>query len=228
MPKSATVHSSAVIPAAASFRDGDVLLLREPGFAANAVIGCVQRRLLRDLGCAPRVAGDCARYTHVALLFQVVSGEWMIVEMTWPRCRTRPLGELPPGTLCLARRPQSLHPDPSAVGGAVSEDADAGACHAACLDALRDALARRRYPTMELLSYWCWSWPCKLLGRKFREVFRDREADVCSGSVWRWLRGAGLFPEDEGTCDARPEAWYPARLAAETLRFRTVASWRVP
>ena len=61
------------------------------------------------------------------------------------------------------------------------------------------------------------------MGRKFREVFRTERADVCSGSVWRWLRSAGMFPEDDGTCDARPEAWYPARLAADDIRFRTVA-----
>lgn len=224
-----TIHSAS---APGGLRDGDVLLLRVPGRLPNPVIERVQRRLLRDLGGVPEsTVLSAARFTHAALVYEglpVWEWNWRVAEMTWPRCRTRPLVELPSGTLCLARRPQRLRQDPSSVGGVLSEDADEGLCSEAVGYAIRDALKRRAYPALELLSYWCWSWPCKLGGRKFREVFRSESRDVCSGSVWRWLREAGLYPEADGTCDASPEAWYPARLACDQERFRTVAAWRVP
>lgn len=74
------------------------------------------------------------------------------------------------------------------------------------------------YPTRELLTYYLWSWRFNkiALGRHFIDVFRQR-TNVCSGSYWEALVEHANLPTKEP-----PEAWYPARLAADTTYFDTI------
>ncbi len=103
----------------------------------------------------------------------------------------------------------------------------ANAVPAALLLAAQEGLAEARrgtgYPYRELLLYWLWSWGWrKLRGRTpFAMVFRDRTRNVCSGSLVQWWGQAGIDLGLSGS-DAWPEAWYPARLLADS-RFRLVA-----
>lgn len=194
-------------------RPGDVLLFDYSGLGFRFVPGMirsVQRRLLRDLGGGH--CGDAYRYSHAA-----VAGErGTMLEMTWPAARVRRTGLIPAGVRVMARRPRH--------GG---EDIAPGTGAAILEAAWRDVAAGRRYPVSELLTYWLWSWGLNklVLGRSFASVFRSG-ADVCSGSVWRWCVEAGLY-RDSTASDLRPEAWYPARLAADGDRFRTLGVWLV-
>lgn len=200
------------------FRSGDILLFDYSqcgGFSFIAwVIRRVQKRLLADLGgqVYPGQYKDAFVYSHAAL-----AGESAILEMTSPRARVMPYADIPAGTIIKVRRPRHEGEDINGVYAGRIIDA-----------AWRDVAAARRYPWSELMVYWLWSWGFQKLFRKksFVEVFRSDRADVCSGSVWRWCLEAGLFREVSST-DLRPEAWYPARLAADDEHFRTVGVWQI-
>lgn len=196
---------------------GDVLLFDYSGCAGidlvAGIIRSVQARLLADLGAVSWPGVEAHRYSHAA----VAGRGGMILEMTSPEARARWGMQLRPGTRLMARRARHL-----------GEDVGEGLAERIVEAAWRDVAAGRRYPYSELLGYWLWSWGLNklLLGRRFARVFRSDKADVCSGSVWRWCVEAGLFRES-GESDLRGEAWYPARLAAEDGRFRTVGVWTV-
>lgn len=197
-------------------RPGDVLLFdrrRCRGIdIVSPAIRTVQKRLLRDLG-AP--ADDSWTYSHAAIAGGMATRN--ILEMTWPVCRVTPAETLPPGTRIKIRRPR--HENEDVTSGMADEIVHA---------AWRDIARRRRYPLAELVSYWLWSWGVNklLLGRRFSSIFTSPSADVCSGSVWRWCIEAGLY-RDALPSDLRPEAWYPARLAVDEWRFRTVGVFRI-
>ncbi len=178
-----------------------------------SVIRSVQRRLLRDLGAKEYSGIDAYRYSHAG----VAGDRCTILEMTTPVARVRAARLIGSGTRIMVRRPRHMGEDSSAVVGKKIVDA-----------AWRDVAAGRRYPYSELLVYWLWSWSLNKLffGRHFANVFRSDRADVCSGSVWRWMLEAGLNRGASGS-DVRPEAWYPARLAVDENRFRTVGVWKI-
>lgn len=199
------------------FQHGDVLLfdycLRGGLQPVPRMIRSVQRRLLRDLGDAGYCdVRRCSHYSHAA----IVGERGTMLEMTYPAARVRWTGLIPAGVRVMVRRPRH--------GG---EDIAPGTGDAILEAAWRDVAAGRRYPFTELLTYWLWSWGFNklLLGRKFAKVFRS-SSDVCSGSVWRWCVEAGLY-RDSTASDLRPEAWYPARLAADGDRFRTLGVWKI-
>lgn len=198
-------------------RPGDVLLFDYSDCCGinliHRVIRGVQRRLLRDLGAEEYPGIEESRYSHAG----VAGMNCTILEMTTPVARVRAARMLPEGTRVMVRRTRHSGEDISAAVGMKIADA-----------AWRDVAAGRRYPYFELLVYWVWSWGLNklLLGRKFADVFRSDRADVCSGSVWRWCVEAGLF-RDSSPSDLRPEAWYPARLAVDENRFRTVGVWKI-
>lgn len=198
-------------------RTGDVLLFDRRGVVGGilgfdltaAVIRRVQRRLLRDLGMEETRLHE-SFFSHAG-----VAGEGFfssVLEMTSPRAQALPAGRIPPGSRVMVRRPRLDGEDISPEMGRRIADA-----------AWRDIGAGRRYPYWELLTYWVWSWRWRKLHlrHRFADVFRSDRADVCSGSVWRWCLEAGLFREVSAS-DRQPEAWYPARLAAEDDHFRTV------
>ena len=205
-------------------RAGDILLFHYPRSCSvtglcRSWIERVQRRLLVDLGGMPAcMAWLYARYTHVGMAAMQSLGTFdvpgiranSIVEMTTPRCRIGRWEDVPYGTELLVRR--LADDEPGAYG-------TLAVAHG--MDEAREGVP---YPYTELLSYWVWSWYIgKLtLGRRFRDIFTCPERDVCSGSVWCWLSEAGAVP-----CHERPEAWYPARFAAENSLFRTVGVWRL-
>ena len=199
-------------------RAGDVLLFDYSGCSGMRltarVIRSVQRRLLRDLGAAEDARLEEHRFSHAA----IASGCGAILEMTTPAARVNLAGLVPDGVRVMVRRPRHEGEDiPEEIAAAIVDAA------------WRDVSAGRRYPTGELLTYWLWSWGVNklMLGKKFVEVFTSDRADVCSGSVWRWCIEAGLFRDSEPS-DLRPEAWYPARLAADNgNRFRTVGVWKL-
>lgn len=197
-------------------RTGDVLLFDRRGVVSgvfgfdltSALIRRVQGRLLQDLGVEETRLHE-SWFSHAA-----VAGDGFyssVLEMTSPRARALPASQIPPGSRVMVRRPRLDGEDISREMGRKIADA-----------AWRDIGAGRRYPYWELL-YWVWSWSWRKLRRRqrFADVFRSDRADVCSGSVWRWCLEAGLFREVSDS-DRRPEAWYPARLAAEADHFRTV------
>ena len=195
---------------------GDVLLFDYSGCRMNLihrVIRVVQRRLLRDLGAEEIPGVDAYRYSHAAVAMTAPA----IMEMTTPVARVRWVPLFRAGTRIMVRRPRHLGED-------ITAELSKGILEAAW----RDVSASRRYPYSELVIYWLWSWGLNklLLGRKFAEVFRSDRADVCSGSVWRWCVEAGLFRESSAS-DLRSEAWYPARLAVDENRFRTVGVWKI-
>lgn len=198
-------------------RPGDVLLFDRTAARGDpwysGAIRRVQRRMLLDLGLPEAEAADSCRYSHAAMY----AGEGCYVEMTSPACRLSLMANIAPGTALKVRRPWD-------GGGDAPEDAALEAAEAAAADARR----RLAYPLRELLAYYLWSWGAQklVLGRAFMRVFDDPSSDVCSGSVWRWLRSAGLFADADGG-DALPAAWYPARLAADGNRFRTASAWIV-
>lgn len=198
-------------------RPGDVVLFDYSDCGGitliHRVIRSVQRRLLRDLGTVEHPGLHESRYSHAA----IAGGIGMIIEMTTPAARIRPGSQISAGTRIMVRRPRQNGEDIDAVAGGRIVDA-----------AWRDVAAGRRYPYRELLTYWLWSWGWRKLlrGQSFRSIFRSDRADVCSGSVWRWCLEAGLNREVSQE-DLRGEAWYPARLAAEDDRFRTVGVWQI-
>lgn len=197
-------------------RQGDMLLFDYSGCRLNLihrVIRSVQRRLLRDLGAVECPGVDAYRYSHAAVAMMAPA----IMEMTTPVARVRWVPLFRAGTRIMVRRPRHL-----------GEDVTPEISRAILEAAWRDVAHSRRYPYSELLVYWLWSWGLNklLLGRKFSDVFRSDRADVCSGSVWRWCVEAGLF-RDSSASDLRPEAWYPARLAVDENRFRTVGVWKI-
>ena len=199
-----------------SLRPGDVLLFQRDFRVAGVAIRRVQERLLLDLGLGAEEAADCSRYTHAALCAWLPGRGACVAEMTSPRARVVPLDELPPGEVVMVRRPQ-----------ACGRDAGLRRCRRAADHALAECAAGPEYPWRELFAYWVWSLRVgKLgLGRHFRDLFADPGRDVCSGSVWRWLRDVHLFTGDrlfEHPEDDLPEAWYPARLAADRQFFRTL------
>ena len=200
---------------------GDVLLFDYSGCGGlrlqARVIRAVQRRLLRDLGVEEHVRIRESGFSHAGLA-GLAGARGVILEMTSPRARLRQVSDLPRGVRVMVRRPRDGGEDIGEALGRRIEDC-----------AWRDVSAGRRYPYGELLTYWVWSWGlCKLLlGRRFASVFRSDRADVCSGSVWRWCLEAGLY-RDSSEGDLRPEAWYPARLAADWEGgFRTVGVWEL-
>ena len=195
---------------------GDVLLFDYSSSRLNLVhhmIRSVQCRLLRDLGAEEIPGVDAYRYSHAAVAMTAPA----IMEMTTPVARVRWVPLFRAGTRIMVRRPRHLGED-------ITAELSKGILEAAW----RDVAASRRYPYSELVIYWLWSWGLNklLLGRKFAEVFRSDRADVCSGSVWRWCVEAGLFRESSAS-DLRSEAWYPARLAVDENRFRTVGVWKI-
>lgn len=211
-------------------RAGDVLLFdrRETigrGVdVASTMIRSVQGRLLRDLGCDGETIARCKNYSHAAVCgfrddgsiaktkAMGVPGVWLsYYEMTRPHACETELLRIVPGTVVMVRRQRHGGEDaPEKMGRLVADYA------------WQDVMMRVKYPATELVTYWLWSWGINklMLGRKFEKVF-THEADVCSGSVWRWCVAAGLYKDSSAT-DLRPEAWYPARLAADDERFRTV------
>ena len=199
-------------------REGDVLLFDRRGCGgldvASAVIRTVQRRLLDDLDEWESPLAE-STFSHAGLAGSEQSR--VILEMTSPAARARSAELVPIGMRVMVRRPRQDGEDISAATGRRISDA-----------AWRDIAAGRRYPFGELLTYWIWSWGWDklFLRRRFAEVFRSDRSDVCSGSVWRWCVEAGLF-RDAWPSDLRPEAWYPARLAADQERFRTVGVFQI-
>lgn len=194
-------------------REGDVLLFdrRECGGLdiGSAVIRAVQRRLLADLG-EPETWLEESSFSHAALAGSARTRG--ILEMTSPVARARSAEMVAAGTRIMVRRPRHEGEDIAPEAGRRIGNA-----------AWRDIAAVRRYPFWELFTYWLWSWGWLKLRRRrrFAEIFRSDRADVCSGSVWRWCVEAGLF-RDVAPSDLRPEAWYPARLAVDGERFRTL------
>lgn len=198
-------------------RPGDVMLFDYSDCGGinliHRVIRSVQRRLLRDLGAKEYPGIDESRYSHAG----VAGARCTILEMTTPMARARAARLMVPGTRVMVRRPRYMGEDIAEAVGLKIVDV-----------AWRDVAQGRRYPYSELLVYWLWSWSLNKLffGRHFANVFRSDRADVCSGSVWRWMLEAGLN-RGASVSDLRPEAWYPARLAVEENRFRTVGVWRI-
>ena len=194
-------------------------------------IARVQRRLLADLGSGKRAEAlttsqdttvlrpasailDAAGYTHAGIVYDADR----TVEMTAPRARVIAWPQvLSPGDRVLVVRPLD------GTRATLRRSADL---------ALDLAVAAKRYPWRELLTYWFASWPRKLrlshAGAKaaFAEVFRDKRADVCSGTVWTCWRQAGCV-NPATSLDAWPEAWYPARLAADRRYLRPVALFEI-
>ena len=203
---------------AKEIQPGDLVLLEngEHGLL-NLLIRRTQVRLLSDLYHLPRSAARpesfraAARFTHAACVLEPAC----MGEMFWPRARSIAWEDrLRPGMRIRVRRP--LLPDRTPAPVEMRQKI-AMACWC-------DVFARTPYPLRELLYYWVVSWGRKLwLGHKFADIFRSERADVCSGRYWLWCRRAGLFEDADGG-DARPEAWYPARLAV-TDRFATVGEY---
>ena len=212
----------------AEYMPGDLLLFSYPGGLVPRGIAHVQKGLLLDLGCEDDTAEYGSSFTHVGMYGTKILDEegkpmaenGFIVEMTSPHARIGNWDEVPSGTVVLVRRPGSW------VGGEW-RDADEFKRVIAVQQGILDAVDSIPYPYTELLTYWVWHlWIGKLkLGRKFRNIFRDRKRDVCSGSVWRWMYDAGLNRDTEGMTDSLPEAWYPGRLAVDSTRFRTVVTF---
>lgn len=214
------------IAATVKLEAGDVVLFAYPRKASPRGLGWraiehVQKGLLADLGLKGPAVGEAARYTHVGM---ALHGGTAFAEMTTPCAGIGDWRRVPKGTVVLARR-AAVWPEWSQGLMDAPWEKRLGAANLA----KQDAFADTPYPYLELLSYWVWHlWIGKLwLGRRFRELFADDTRDVCSGSVWRWLWTAGLNRDLEGTTDAMPEAWYPARLAADTVRFQDVEKFTV-
>lgn len=208
-------------------RTGDVMLVAHEGGIAQSLIESVQLQLLRDLVPEWLIwvvpIEEQARYTHAALVYREQRVRGGVVEMAYPRCRFRRFENLERGDVIMIRRPVV------STGAERGKDASPEICYEAVMQALIDVQYGTPYPIGELLTYWVWSMRIgKLMfGRKFRDIFTVRGREVCSGSVWKWLMQAGLNRDTLGTPDSWPEAWYPARLAVDMRRFRTLGVWRI-
>lgn len=145
--------------------------------------------------------GVASQYTHAGMIRNAAAS----AEMTSPRARLISWSDrLRPGYRLLVVRPR-----------APETEATAFALRQASAEMLELACHRAPYPYSEALAYWFASWPAKLAGRHFAEVFRDRERDVCSGAVWEaWASAGCIAPEG---LDARSEAWYPGRMAWDAV-----------
>lgn len=158
----------------------------------NWAIRRVQARALADLdpGATPEQVTDAAAYTHIACCL----GAAGVGELYYPRARRRAWAQLV-GSTVLIRRPP----------GTVAQLTQASA------ECYEDVLHQVPYATAELLYYY-FRWGRKTtFHHKFAELFRHERYDVCSGSYVRWCARAGI----EQFRAEVPEAWYPARLAAD-------------
>jgi hypothetical protein len=147
-----------------------------------------------------------ATYTHAGM----VAGAQYTVEMTSPCARLMGWPERMRGVGAVAIVRPAGSPRRRLLLQAAAEGRE-------------DVLRGVRYPYRELALYWLWSWGFRKLRGKtpFSRVFQSRKRNVCSGSVINWWQRAGI---DLGLhdLDVWPEAWYPARLLADS-RFRLVA-----
>lgn len=178
---------------------GDILLFRngERGWL-NAGIRYAQRRALQDLvPCMSRQDLEFhAAFTHSA---QVTSSE-CFSEQYAPRARCRRFSVVPAGTVILVKRLRDVTPERLEP----------------VLRQWDDVIRRGEpYPVQELVYYWL-KWVRKTwLAQRFAEVFRDRRHNVCSGEIVDASRKGGWFTGEA------PEAWYPARLAADAFWTET-------
>lgn len=190
---------------------GDGVLYRyaKPGWTQR-MIERVQNRALADLGVGSTGdAAAAAAHTHAGM----VQGAGYTVEMTSPRARLCPWPRRLRGVAEIAVVRPAGDPDPRLLRQAAAEGCE-------------DVLHRVRYPYREIVLYYLWAWGWKKLrGRTaFSAVFRDRQRNVCSGSVIKWWQRAGV-PLGLDGLDAWPESWYPARFLVDP-RFRVVARFR--